>query len=65
MEDSRERIRLITIINKQLIKYDQLPLSPKDFDTLYDLEMNDLINAKFEIESQLEQLRRIKQFTTQ
>ena len=56
MQDKPEKnlkVKLIEDINKILLSHSKPALSPKDFDLLYDLTVNELIDAKKQLIKEL------------
>ena len=49
------KVDIISDINLKLTAYGKKPLSPIDFDTLWDLDIDDLIKAQIDIEDMLKQ----------
>ncbi len=60
ISNQQHKVKIITSINEKLTKSGQLPLSTEDFEVLYDLDVDELMNARFEIEQQLEKLKELK-----
>lgn len=47
------KVKLIADINRTLLSYGKAQISPKDFDILYDLTINELIEAKKKLANEL------------
>lgn len=51
--DTKYKIDLIYSINRELVEHDMEPISPDDFNILYDLEIDQLIDTKDRIRERL------------
>lgn len=51
--DKQYKCKIIKDINKMLIKHNQSALDSTVFDTLYDMDIDELLNAQVEIRKQL------------
>ena len=60
----KDKIRVIKDIDTGLTLGGQQHLSTQDFDTLYDLEIDELMQARFEIENQLAKLKKAKEVSS-
>lgn len=54
MDEQKEKVRLIKLIAELLDRHDMKPLNDSDFNTLYDLPLEELTQATRDINNQLE-----------
>lgn len=51
--DKQYKCKVIKDINKMLLRHHQNPLDTADFDTLYDLDIDELLDAQVQIHQQI------------
>ena len=49
----KEKVKLIEIINRELVKAHREPLSVREFDILYDLELDELYHTTEQVQAHL------------